>query len=257
MCWFWLQRLERRHGSVEDAMGKETRMGSELSWSWWLRAEPPWLKGGKHMKAGWGKWSIFAWAVPKGLCGELLLWEVDLCWEKTFQNSRHISHNGWGEVLLKGCFGDRNLISLTQSLTKSSTDELRALKHQCHFEQRPNQNLDLNTLFGSSLWNQIISVVYSRVCFFACPGILSCLLAICLLISALLMPIGRDFPSHSRADSQHTFEVLREIVALGIFHAVTYLCWVFFSQFLIVTWIHNNHLHNVINKGFWTMLMGI
>lgn len=45
-----------------------------------------------------------------------------------------------------------------------------------------------------------------------------------------LMSVGRDFPFHSRADSQHTFEVLEELVAVGIFHAVTYL-WFFKSVF--------------------------
>lgn len=39
------------------------------------------------------------------------------------------------------------------------------------------------------------------------------------------MAVGRDFPFHSRADSQHTFEVLENFIALGIFHAVTYLCF--------------------------------
>lgn len=44
---------------------------------------------------------------------------------------------------------------------------------------------------------------------------------------ALLMPVGRDLPSHFRAGSQHTFEVLEELVALGILHAITYLCFGF------------------------------
>jgi len=39
------------------------------------------------------------------------------------------------------------------------------------------------------------------------------------------MSAGRDFPSPSRADSQHTFEVLEELVAVGFFHAVIYLCF--------------------------------
>lgn len=31
----------------------------------------------------------------------------------------------------------------------------------------------------------------------------------------------------------------------------------FLSQFLVINWIHKNHLINAINESFLTMLMGI
>lgn len=69
------------------------------------------------------------------------------------------------------------------------------------------------------------------------------------------MPVGRDLPSHFRAGSQHTFEFFEKLVALGILHAITYSY--FGVVFLVINWIHNNHLYNVINKGFLAMLVGI
>lgn len=57
-------------------------------------------------------------------------------------------------------------------------------------------------------------------------GLVLCLALLAVLFTdllALLMPVGRDLPSHFRAGSQHTFEVLEELVALGILHAITYL----------------------------------